>query len=151
MGQMTEMNALRHFVARGKKALHSGNTDMMQKIENQVQFYFPLDIKCNHCHLEDFGWCLLDDCNVNPDEETKMCFAHLIYELELKLYPHKLPEDLKNEKEYKEYFGETKMPVEEEPLVKPKNTSFYSPCDNCKMHCCKDCIITSLKAELHKK
>lgn len=84
---MTEGNALRHYISKGKKALSSGEYKRMHDIWNESSRILN-SCPCYKCVHDDFGYCELRyDRTVTTEEMfVKYCFPSVIkwWEAQLK-------------------------------------------------------------------
>lgn len=79
---MTEGNALRHYIVKGRKALKSGDYQKMKEIWNQSCKILNPDM-CHCCNEDDIGYCGLRRSNLSEEDKfTKYCFPSFIKAME---------------------------------------------------------------------
>lgn len=75
---MTEQNALRHYIAKGKRALRSGDYDRMRKIWSEACGILDSSI-CYKCRHDDFGYCGLRHSDMGEEEIfVRYCFPSVL-------------------------------------------------------------------------
>lgn len=75
---MTEGNALRHYLAKGKKALKSNNYDRMRKLQSEASGIID-GCPCYKCPHDDFGYCGLRHSDISEEEIfVKYCFPSVV-------------------------------------------------------------------------
>lgn len=76
---MTECNALRHYLAKGKKAFKSNDYERMKKILNEATNVIDCGL-CYKCPQDDIGYCGLRRNSDMSEEEkfVKYCFSSVL-------------------------------------------------------------------------
>ena len=76
---MTEMNALRYYLAKGKKALKSNDYERMKKIWNDASSVIDAGL-CFCCIHDDIGYCgLRRNSDITEEEKfVKFCFPSVL-------------------------------------------------------------------------
>lgn len=76
---MTEVNALRHYISKGEKALKTKNYENMKKIWNNAADILDTQL-CYKCSMDDFGYCGFRRDNTISEKDMFMeyCFPSLI-------------------------------------------------------------------------
>ena len=72
---MTDGNALKHYLAKGKKALKSNDYERMKKIWNEAASVIDCGL-CYKCPQDDIGYCgLRRNSDIREEEKfIKYCF-----------------------------------------------------------------------------
>lgn len=79
---MTEQNALRHYVVKGRKALKSGNYDKMHKVWKDSLCELNIEL-CRWCIYDDFDYCGLRREPIDEKEKfVKYCFPSYLKSME---------------------------------------------------------------------
>ena len=76
---MTEGNALRHYLSKGKKALKSNDYERMKKIWNDASSIIDTGL-CFRCIHDDIGYCgLRRNSDITEEEKfVKFCFPSVL-------------------------------------------------------------------------
>lgn len=76
---MTEGNALRHYLAKGKKALKSNDYERMRSIWNEAASVIDCGL-CYKCPQDDIGYCgLRRNSDISEEEKfVKYCFPSVL-------------------------------------------------------------------------
>lgn len=83
---MTEVNAMRHFLSKGKKALKRGNYEEMKEIHCKAVEILDCERACDICSHDDFGYCGLRSASITHEEMfTTICFPSLLKAWEIDL------------------------------------------------------------------
>ena len=91
---MTESNALRHYLAKSKKALKSNDYERMKKICDEAASVIDCGL-CYKCPQDDIGYCgLRRNSDISKEEKfVKYCFPSVLawweYQLNEKRRIHK--------------------------------------------------------------
>ena len=79
---MTEQNALRHYVVKGRKALKSGDYEKMHKVWKDAQHELNVEL-CKYCIYDDFDYCGLRRESIDKKEMfVKYCFPSYLKSME---------------------------------------------------------------------
>lgn len=83
---MTEINAMRHYLSKGKKALKRGNYEEMKELHCKAVEILDCERACDVCGYDDFGYCGLRSASI-PYEEifSTICFPSLLKAWEMDL------------------------------------------------------------------
>lgn len=76
---MTEGNALRHYLAKGKKAIKSNNYERMKTIWDEAANVIDCSL-CYKCLQDDIGYCgLRRNSDISEEEKfVKYCFPSVL-------------------------------------------------------------------------
>ena len=75
---MTEGNALRHYLAKGKKALKSNDYERIRSIWNEAANVIDCGL-CYKCPQDNIGYCGLRYSDVSGEEKfVKYCFPSVL-------------------------------------------------------------------------
>ena len=86
---MTEVNAMRHFLSKGKKALKRGSYEEMKEIHYKAVEILDCERACDVCNYDDFGYCGLRSASITDEEKfITICFPSLLKAWEEDLSKH---------------------------------------------------------------
>lgn len=75
---MTEGNALRHYLAKGKKTIKSNDYERMKTIWNEATKVIDCS-SCYKCPQDDIGYCGLRYSDVSEEQKfVKYCFPSVL-------------------------------------------------------------------------